>query len=244
METYFQIRYEFDPAAVRRRLGDAVQQRRPGYICVADGNVLAGVHRDAGYRNTVAGSLFSVCDSSWVPLYLRWLYGIRRSAYCGARLFRDIVQGGGYRMAFLGGSAEALHKLRSRLAAWNPEVAHMPFIELPYCAAEEFDYPAIASRLAGADIIWVGLGAPKQERFMERMLPHLESGVMIGVGAVFNFYSGCIRRAPSWLRALRLEFVWRLLAEPRKQISRCMRIASTLPAILAAESRRKLHIGT
>lgn len=240
METYFQIRYEFDPAAVHRHIREAVDLQRPGYICVADGNILTLVHQDPAYRATVGEAMFSICDSSWVPLYLRRLYGIQRQQYCGAQIFRDIVGAGEYRMAFLGTDDATLADLRTALSAWNPAVADMPFTALPFCKVEDFDYPAIAAALAeqGVDIIWVALGAPKQEQFMQRLRPHLRRGVMLGVGAVFNFYSGHVRRAPAPFVRLHLEFVWRLLTEPRKQFKRCWNIITTLPGIYSREKAR------
>lgn len=237
METYFNIRYEFDQNAVHNGIRKAVSEKRPGYICVADGNILSMVHRDMNYRRTVAESMFAICDSSWVPLFLRRIYGITRPHYCGAQIFRNIVSAGAYRMAFLGSKTEVLKDLRTAISAWNPAVENMPFEELPFLPAEEFNYATIAAGLnsSGVDIIWVALGAPKQEQFMQRLLPHLESGVMIGVGAVFNFYSGHIRRAPSWVRSLHLEFLYRIFTEPRKQFARCSGILATLPSILREE---------
>ena len=241
VESFFNIRYEFAPAAVRRGISEAVCAGQAGYICVADGNILAMVHRDAEYRRTVDGALFSVCDSSWVPLYLRRLYGIQREQYCGAQLFSDLVGSGAYTMAFLGSSERTLAALRHALAARRPELAAAPYIPLPYCAAEEFDYPAIAARLAehgSPDIIWVALGAPKQEEFARRLAALLPRGVVIGVGAVFNFASGTIRRAPRWMQRCHLEFLHRLLTEPRKQLRRCLRILTSLPAIYLTERHR------
>ncbi len=241
MERYFHIRYEFDRDAVHRHIADTLAQGRSGYVCVADGNVLTHVQQSEEYRRTVDGALFSICDSSWVPLYLRWLYGIRRGQYCGAEIFRDIVRAGEYRMAFLGTDDTTLTDLRRKLAEWNPAVADMPFEALPYREVEDFDYPAIAARLnaAAVDIVWVALGAPKQDEFMKRLTPYLKRGIALGVGAVFNFYSGRIRRAPAWMVALRLEFVHRIFREPRKQIARCWNIVSTLPRLLREENRRK-----
>lgn len=241
METFFNIRYEFDPQAVHGEIRQAVSQGKTGYICVADANILSLVHRNADYRRTVDEALFSICDNSWIPVFLRCLYGIRRPHYCGAQIFRDLVSAGHYRMAFLGGNAQVLHSLRAAIAPWNPAVADMPFMELPFLPAEQFDYRAIAGELnaSGVQIIWVALGAPKQEQFMQHLLPHLSHGVMIGVGAVFNFYSGHIRRAPAWLRTLRLEFLYRILKEPRKQLSRCWHICNTLPAVFCEEKLRK-----
>ncbi len=241
METYFQIRYEFDRDAVHRCIAETLEQGRSGYICVADGNVLTHVHRNEEYRSVVDGALFSICDSGWVPVYLRWLYGIKLQQYCGARIFQDIVTRGGYRMAFLGTDEATLVDLCRTCSAWNPAVADMLFVALPYCAVEEFDYPAIAAELNAAevDIIWVALGAPKQDYFMRALTSHLPRGVALGVGAVFNFYSGRICRAPQWIIALKLEFLYRVFREPRKQLARCWQILTTLPAAFRREMKSR-----
>ena len=92
----------------------------------------------------------------------------------------------------------------------------------------------------GADIVWVALGAPKQEIFMARLKPHLGHGVMIAVGAAFKFFSGQgERRAPQWMLRHHLEFAYRIYSQPRKQLRRCGLIVATLPSLLFHEWRRK-----
>lgn len=92
----------------------------------------------------------------------------------------------------------------------------------------------------GADIIWVALGAPKQEQFMARLNPHLKRGVQIAVGAAFKFYSGTEeKRAPEWVVKHHMEFVYRIMQDPKKQIKRCWGIISTLPGMLWREWKRK-----
>lgn len=242
MQTYFNIRYEFDRSEVHRAIARKIQSGESGYICVADGVIVTAVQRDAAYRGVVDGSMFAICDSGFVPLYLRWIYGKRYEQYCGAQIFQDIVRSGNYRMCFLGTSHETLCGLRRTLTAWNPKVAGMLFMDLPYRRVEDFDYPAIARMVEedGADIIWVALGAPKQEVFMSLLRPHLRRGVMIAVGAVFKFYSGTDeRRAPEWMVRMHMEFVFRILSEPKKQLRRCWGILTTLPSLLYGEWRRK-----
>ena len=91
-----------------------------------------------------------------------------------------------------------------------------------------------------ADIIWVALGAPKQDFFMSLLKPHLKRGVMIGVGAAFNFYSGNgEKRAPEWVTLMHLEFVYRIMQSPKKQLNRCWGIVTSLPVMLWQEWRRK-----
>ncbi len=241
MQTYFNIRYEFDRKTVWERIDRQVKEGKADYICVADGVILDHANRNPEYLKVVNGGMFAICDSSYVPLYLKWIYGKRYEQYCGSQIFRDIVAGRKYRMIFMGTSQETLDGLRNRLAEMNPEVKGMKFIELPFRKVEDFDYPEIARTIEEdrADIVWVALGAPKQEIFMSLLKPHLKRGVMIAVGAAFKFYSGTdVQRAPEWMVKHHLEFVHRIYKEPKKQLKRCWGIVSTLPGLLWGEWRR------
>lgn len=244
MEKYFDIRYEFDVPTVHKSIDEQIAKEQPGYICVADGNILTMVNKNIKYRKVIDGSMFSICDSSWVPVFIRQIYGHHREQYCGSDIFIDIVRAGKHRMIFLGTKQKTLDALQQNLAKENPEIAGMTFKELPFCAVEEFDYKDIAETIEkdGADIIWVALGAPKQEIFMSRLKPHLKKGVMIAVGAAFNFYSGLAdapKRCPKWMHKMHLEFVHRIFMEPKKQIKRCWHIVVTLPRIMRKERKVK-----
>lgn len=242
MHTYFNIRYEFDKTKVHEAIATQVASHKADYICVADGVILNTVNRNLAYRDVVNGGMFAICDSSYVPLYLRLIYGVRYEQYCGSDIFRDIVSSRRYRMAFLGTNQQTLDALRCQLKKMNPAVDDMLFYELPFCQVDDFDYPAIAKKVgqSQADIIWVALGAPKQEIFMSLLKPHLNRGVLIAVGAAFNFFSGInARRAPKWMLRHHLEFVYRIFCEPRKQIRRCSMILATLPSLLYHEWKKK-----
>lgn len=237
MKQYFNINYEFDKA----RIYEAVEKADKGYICVADGVVMSTANRDREYLEAVNGGLFSICDSSWVPLYLKSIYGIKYEQYCGSDIFRDIVSSRKYRMLFLGTDKETLDALRAHISEMNPDVTGMSFVELPFRKVEDFDYPDIARIIEedGARVIWVALGAPKQERFMNRLLPYLNGGVMIGVGAVFNFFSGRQEsRCPKWMQSCHLEFVYRIAQNPRKQLKRCALILGSLPRLYFEEKKK------
>ena len=243
MEKFFDIRYEFNKEHIWSLIDYQIALGKPDYICVADGVVVDNVQRNPLYRQMVDNGMFAICDSSWVPLYLRWIYGIHRQQYCGPMIFRDLVQQGKYRMIFLGSDSHTLDALRLRLSILNPAIKSMTFCALPFLPVENFDYPGIARMIEadGASIIWVSLGAPKQDFFMNRLKPYLKHGVMIGVGAAFNFYSGVELRAPEWLVHLHLEFVYRLCQSPQKQFKRCWGIVTSLPRMLLGEWRRKSH---
>ena len=75
---------------------------------------------------------------------------------------------------------------------------------------------------------------------MANLKPYLSHGVMIAIGATFNFFSGLnIKRAPKWMVKNHMEFIYRIYSEPQKQITRCWGILSTLPALLRGELNAK-----
>lgn len=235
METYFNIRYEMDKEAVWQSIDRFIREQAPTYICVADGVILNITNRNPEYLKVVNGSAFSICDSSYVPIYLKWIYGIHRD-------FMDLIKMKKYRMFFMGTSAKTLAALKENLVKIDNRIADMTFYELPFRTVDQFDYQKIADMVNadGADIIWVALGAPKQEIFMSKLKPFLKRGVMIAVGAAFKFYSGLEeKRAPEWMVKHHLEFVYRIFSEPKKQLKRCSWIIITLPGLLLGEWKRK-----
>lgn len=238
----FHINYEPDKSKVLFRIDERINSRIPDYICVADGNILTIAHKDNGYRKVVQGSMLSIVDSSWVPLFVKCIYGYRWEQYCGSQIFDDIIRMGKYRMYFLGSQHNVLDALRNNLTRIVPEISNMKFVELPFCNVEDFDYEDIAAKINkdSPDVIWLSLGAPKQEQFAARLVKHLDHGVVIPIGAVFNFRSGLgIKRAPKWMVKCHFEFAYRIFSEPKKQIQRCWMIATTLPAIIYEECRKK-----
>lgn len=242
METFFNIRFEFDKKRVSELIDNRLSILGGDYICVADGNILSMVHASEEYKNIINNSLFSICDSSYVPIYLRWIYGINRDQYSGSDIFYNIIKDRKYRMIFLGTKQSTLDCLQKELSKINPDVKKMTFQELPFKDVNDFDYPSIAEMIKKdkADIIWVALGAPKQEYFMAKLKPYLDYGVMIAVGAAFNFFSGQnVKRAPEWMIKNHLEFCYRIYSEPKKQLKRCWRILSSLPSIFFSECKVK-----
>ena len=241
MDTYFNIKYEFDKDAVHDAIAKRLELPGADYICVSDGVIMNTANRFPEYLKVINGGMFSICDSSFIPLYLKKLYGLGYKQYCGTSILQDIVEGKKYRMYFLGANGKILNDLKERLTEINPEVENMRFHALPYCKVSKFDYPGIAKAINedNPDIIWISLGAPKQEFFMSLLQPHLNRGIMIAVGAAFSFIAGKERkRAPQWMVDNHLEFLYRLGQEPKKQSKRCFNIIRTLPGLLYDEWRR------
>src|SRR5215211_1342953 len=136
-----------------------------------------------------------------------------------------------------GKSDEALERLTTRLrerfpglriaGGWSP-----PFREL---SEEELDELAGRINASGADVVWVGTGQPKQEKWMARMRGRLEAPVLGGVGAAFDFHAGTLPQAPPWMQRAGLEWSYRLAREPRRLWRRYTRYN---PRFVAAFARQ------
>jgi N-acetylglucosaminyldiphosphoundecaprenol N-acetyl-beta-D-mannosaminyltransferase len=114
---------------------------------------------------------------------------------------------------------------------------------LPFAKVEDFSYEEIASQInkIRPDIIWVSLGAPKQEIFMSKLLPFLDKGVMFGIGAAFNYYAGILKEPTVRIGTLRIIWLMRLFEEPKKQFRRCWNFIRVIP-ILKREERKKKRL--
>lgn len=124
----------------------------------------------------------------------------------------------GYSSFFYGDREDTLEALEKNLKSQYPGhktagVFSPPFRQLS--PEEESEHVRMINN-ARPDVLWVGLGLPKQERWIHRNLERLNVPVAIGVGACFIFFSGKVKRAPEWVGRMGFEWVWRLLQEPRK----------------------------
>ncbi len=127
-----------------------------------------------------------------------------------------------FRHFLLGGKESTLAKLQSVFAERFPGVAiagsySPPFGEWP---EDEFDRMTGKIRESGANLIWVGLGCPKQEHWIARHKDQLSPGVYFGIGAAFAFHAGEVSQAPSFLQRFGLEWAYRIAAEPRRLFRR------------------------
>lgn len=124
----------------------------------------------------------------------------------------------GYRHFFYGGAPGVPERLAERLGARFPGLRVVGTFSPPFRPLTLEEDEKVVRMINGAspDILWVGLGAPKQERWMAEHRDRLRVPVMIGVGAAFDFYAGVKRQAPRWMQRAGLEWLFRLCQEPRR----------------------------
>jgi N-acetylglucosaminyldiphosphoundecaprenol N-acetyl-beta-D-mannosaminyltransferase len=191
-----------------------------GYVCVAATHTVVACQDDAGLHDAVHGAALVLPDGQPLVWALRALgHPIRRrvygpdlmAAYCGRSATTGI------RLFLYGGRNQgALVQLALNLRRRYPGVQIVggyspPFREL---SAEEQDVVVAEINQAAPDVVWVGIGVPKQEKWMAAMRDRLRAPVLIGVGAAFDFHAGLVPQAPRWMQNAGLEWLYRLIQEP------------------------------
>jgi N-acetylglucosaminyldiphosphoundecaprenol N-acetyl-beta-D-mannosaminyltransferase len=147
----------------------------------------------------------------------------------------------GHRVWLYGGATpDALTTLEGALRGRYPGIAIAGGHSPPHRSLSTDEEREIAARIDRdrADVVFVGLGAPKQEKWMARMRPRLDAPVLVGVGAAFDFLAGLKRQAPPWMQRRGLEWAFRLSQEPLRLLPRYVRYN---PAFVAAFARQYLR---
>ena len=194
------------------------------YVCFSNVHTLVMARENPDYREVLNSSAITFPDGNPIAqLQIRaGLTGVERVAGPDFmdHVFRDTADGsvGHY---FYGSKPETLSALETALKKKYPDIKicgmySPPFREL---TPEEDEADTARIKESGADIVWVGLGAPKQEKWMHDHAGRVR-GVMMGVGAGFDFHAGTIRRAPVWIQKIGLEWFYRLLQDPGRLIKR------------------------
>jgi len=210
------------------RVRATLQSGTKGYVCAVDVNgVLAALRNDA-IADAYERAMLALPDgtpTAWVGR----MQGLQTiTTVTGPDLMREIFSRpcfAGYSHFFYGGKpgvAEELAATLCRAYPWTTVAGSYtpPFRDLN--SSEEAELIETIRRCK-PDMVWVGIGAPRQELFMRRMLPHLETRLMFGVGAAFDFLTGRVRMCPPWMKRAGLHWLHRLAQDPARLWKRNLR---------------------
>lgn len=237
----FNIKIEFDRGKCQKAFEDCIKEKQKGYVCVVDFNVLTITQQDPEYRKIVYGSYLNVCDGSTIATMANLIYGTNYRVFTGPEIFEGLIERAEIKQLLLGNTEEKYNKIKDKLQSKGVDSSHLMHLLVPFAKVEDFNYVNIAEQIKtfNPDVIWVSLGAPKQERFMNRLLPYIDKGLMFGIGAAFNFYVGEIRQPKFQIGALRFVWVDRIIHEPKKQFGRIRLAMKAYPKLFMAEWRKK-----
>lgn len=188
-----------------------------GYICLGTAHGLNEARANPKLRRIFNMSWLTTPDG--MPLVWLGSRGVERVygpdlmlAVC------DVGRAVGLTHYFYGGRPGVAEQLREKLCARFPGLEVAGTYTPPFRPLVTHELAALSTDVARTrpDVIWIGLGTPKQESFMAEHWQSLDTGVLIGVGAAFDFHAGRLRQAPRWMQRCGLEWIFRLGTEPRR----------------------------
>jgi N-acetylglucosaminyldiphosphoundecaprenol N-acetyl-beta-D-mannosaminyltransferase len=232
-----------DLAAMTGTIAAMAARGEAGRVCVANVHMLVTARRDPAFREVLEQASIVVSDGT--PL----VWDLRRQGFAqagqvrGPDLMLELCRAAAERqlpLFFYGGDEALIARLREELTGRFPGLPIAGAEAAPMLPQHPEVDPETAARIrrSGARIVFVGLGCPKQEFWMQAYGPELDA-VLIGVGQGFAIAAGVLAEAPAWMRARGLEWLFRLLSEPRRLGSRYLVTNSLFLAYQAADRLRR-----
>ena len=199
----------------------AGEQRR--WLACLNPHSCSLAHQDELFSAALRSADWLIPDGVGIVLASKLLGGRIRERVTGSDIFWEVMQqlneDGGYSVFFLGSTDETVAEIRARMARdfpnlWVVGTYSPPF--KPVFSDEEVDAMVAAVNMAAPDVLWVGMTAPKQEKWIYPNLHKLDVRFIGAIGAVFDFYAGRVRRPNLFFQRLGLEWLLRFLGEPKR----------------------------
>jgi N-acetylglucosaminyldiphosphoundecaprenol N-acetyl-beta-D-mannosaminyltransferase len=210
----------------KARAVDAVVERAtngvPGaYVCLTNVHTTVESRRIPELREAADGAFLSLPDGMPLVWILRRRGHPRTEKVTGIELIPLVASAGvqvGLRHFFYGGAPGVADRARRRLERLVPGVRVVGAASPPFAEIDAWPIEGLQAELRRTrpHVLWVGLGAPKQELWMAKMSVALDVPMMVGVGAGIDYLAGAKRSAPTFLRHIGLEWLFRLAVEPRR----------------------------
>jgi len=193
-----------------------------GYICLPDAFVLSLAEKDPKLSLILNNSIASFPDGKLLEL-LAFIDGYKEfKTVSGYFLLEFFLKDTNISHFFYGSNNKTLNKLRNRIYTLYPKANVKGFKEAPYLGIEEIkdnseillDIKEISN--LSPDILWIGISSPKQDYLMYHYNQYLNNTLLIGIGAVFDYYSGVVKKSPEWMKRFGLRWLYRFFREPAR----------------------------
>lgn len=205
-----------------------VASGRPHYLVTANVDFLVQALHDVELRRILFEADLVLCDGTPLLWASRWLGNPLTERVAGSDLVPLLARTAaekGYRLFFLGGSPETTEQAVAKLKERHPALIVAGHYSPPFRTLLDMDHEEIKRRIVEAcpDLLFVCFGCPKQEKWIAMHYRFLHAPVCIGVGGTIDFLAGRLARAPLWMQRIGIEWVFRLLQEPRRLFIRYLR---------------------
>jgi N-acetylglucosaminyldiphosphoundecaprenol N-acetyl-beta-D-mannosaminyltransferase len=202
-----------------------IAERLPRILCFPGSDMLAACQRNDRQRTALNNADVTLTDGMMLARLCRLFGAAHAERVYGPDVMLELCRRSperGYRHFFYGGAPGVAETLAARLQAQFPGLRIVGTCSPPYRPLSESEI-AEDMRLINdsqADVVWIGLGTPKQEIWMTDNRSRLRAPLLLGVGAAFDFHAGNLRQAPRWVRAAGFEWFFRLCTQPRRLFKR------------------------
>ncbi len=202
------------------RIAQWAAARESRMVCICNAHSVVTAAQDASFLGVIQRADLATPDGAPVAWMLRRQGAPGQRRVSGPDLMLDYCAHAaaiGQSVYLLGSTADTLARLQQRLRQRWPTLQIAGAMSPPFRALSDAEDAQIVQAInaSGASSVWVSLGCPKQERWMDAHRGQVQA-VMIGVGAAFDFHAGTVARAPRWMRHNGLEWLHRLASEPRR----------------------------
>jgi N-acetylglucosaminyldiphosphoundecaprenol N-acetyl-beta-D-mannosaminyltransferase len=208
-----------------RMVEQMVQSRRPHYLATANVDFLVQAARDVELRRILFDAHLVLCDGTPLVWASRLLGNPLPERVAGSDVVPLLLKTAaekGYRPFFLGASPDSVEKAVQKTQQLFPNIQFAGHYSPPFNKLLEMDHEEIRQRIVSAqpDLLFVGFGCPKQEKWINMHYRSLGVPVSVGVGGTIDFLAGKLARAPLWMQKTGTEWIFRLAQEPRRLLGR------------------------
>lgn len=220
------------------------RSRTTSYACFANVHMIIEACRDKGFADQVNNATFVFADGMPLVKVLGFFYGIKQDRIAGMDMMPDLIKVAErekLKIFFFGTTPDVLEKIRIRIAAEFPGAQVAGMLSPPFDRSLDDPSYLDAINSSGANLVFVALGCPKQEKWMARNSSRINA-VLLGVGGAFPVFAGTASRAPLWMQKMALEWVYRLFQEPGRLFKRYF-ITNSLFIFLVMKEKMKMVFG-
>lgn len=205
-------------------IGENIEKLKGKYICITNVHTTIMAYEDEKYKDIQNNAALILPDGNPLSALSRRMGFKEAKRVAGPDLMHEIFklsEENRYKHYFYGSSEETLKQLNIKLKEKYPKINIVGMFSPPFKEEVSLENEEKLNEInkLNPDFIWVGLGAPKQEIWM-RLHENKVNGLMIGVGAGFDYFADKIKRAPKWMQKSSLEWLYRLMQEPRRLFKR------------------------
>ena len=212
--------------ALCKKIDDWIRNQSPTkFCCYVNPHSIVMTSDDSTFQAAIQSADLVMADGAGVILASKILGLPIRERVSGPTSMLKVIEFGSdrdFKHYFFGASRECLEKLSQNIEAEFPSAMIVGAESPPFRPVTDEENNAMIRRIneSGANVLWVGLGAPKQEKWILENRDKLDVSVALAVGAAFDYHAGLVKWAPTWIRRLGLEWAYRFVQQPKRLLRR------------------------